>query len=376
MTAPFSRRWRFPVAAAWLLGLAILGNPGDAQVKGTPKDVKNPGTATGPAAISKPAAAKPTAKTVTGKESQLPLPIGAGAKLARDSSAVDSLIARLRSPDAAVRRAAATALGKLKAPRAVEALATAARDKNPGVQEAAVTALGGIDDPRATTELRALQSSGSPQVRVMSEKALKERAELPPVEQANRDYEEVVKSLSQGMVGFNPPRQMKQNSSTTIVVEVQQGLSDEIARAFRSRGLTEFDTVGVGVKMTATLKGNGFQILSLTPEDQSVTADKGAKWMWQIKALEPDTQLLVLSISTYLDAYLPGRNVAPRVETHERKILVLVQPIGRFTVFLSEWGRPIVVVGSIIGALSAIIGVLRAIVLWRRRRKQPRPPAK
>ena len=68
----------------------------------------------------------------------------------------------LRDPVWDVRRAAASALGKLKDPRAVEALTSALRDDDADVREATAIALGSLNDRRAIAPLvKALADSTS-----------------------------------------------------------------------------------------------------------------------------------------------------------------------------------------------------------------------
>ena len=58
-------------------------------------------------------------------------------------------------PDEVVRRAAAAALGELKAQKSVDALLARLKDDDPGVRKAAAIALGRIGDPRAASAVLA-----------------------------------------------------------------------------------------------------------------------------------------------------------------------------------------------------------------------------
>ena len=99
----------------------------------------------------------------------------------QDPAVVAALMDRLADSDARVRRAAASALGNLRARRAVTALITALDDKDRDVVEAAAEALGNIRDPRAVNRLLDLLHDGSVKVRHAALSALEdfEREELP-----------------------------------------------------------------------------------------------------------------------------------------------------------------------------------------------------
>src|SRR6185295_5429030 len=79
-----------------------------------------------------------------------------------DSGSVDQLIKSLADSDSSVRRAAAGALGQLKAGSAVDALIAALRDEDESVRKSAATALARIGDRRAAVAVRtAAKESGS-----------------------------------------------------------------------------------------------------------------------------------------------------------------------------------------------------------------------
>lgn len=74
-------------------------------------------------------------------------------QLTTAKSAIPGVIGSLKEGDEGVRRAAATALGRIGDSRGLDPLLAALADRNIGVQEAAATALGEIGDPRALMPL-------------------------------------------------------------------------------------------------------------------------------------------------------------------------------------------------------------------------------
>ena len=71
-------------------------------------------------------------------------------------AAIDPLIEALTDDEWAIREQSASALGKLKSPRAVAPLVKALTDKDGGVRTAAVWALEKIGDPEAVPALVAV----------------------------------------------------------------------------------------------------------------------------------------------------------------------------------------------------------------------------
>ena len=90
----------------------------------------------------------------------------------KDGRAVEPLIAVLQDKISNVRAGAAEALGKIKDGRAVEPLIAALDDKNPDVRSWAAKALGEIKDTRAVEPLMAALKDQDADVRHSAAKAL------------------------------------------------------------------------------------------------------------------------------------------------------------------------------------------------------------
>ena len=96
-----------------------------------------------------------------------------GLGLSQPASALDPLIAALRDATSSVRANAAWALGRIENGHALAPLIAVFRDADPKVREAAVVAAGRIDSSSSTAALmRVLQSDDSPRVRRVAAWAL------------------------------------------------------------------------------------------------------------------------------------------------------------------------------------------------------------
>jgi HEAT repeat protein len=97
-------------------------------------------------------------------------------------SAVEPLIAALKSEKSRARAGAAEALGEIKDSRAVEPLIAALQDKNPDVRSWAAKALGEIKDARAVEPIIAALQDKSAHVRSWAAEALGEIKDSRAVE--------------------------------------------------------------------------------------------------------------------------------------------------------------------------------------------------
>ena len=123
-------------------------------------------------------------------------------------SAVELLIAALKSEKSRARAGAAEALGKIKDARAVEPLIAALQDKNPDVRSWAANALGEIKDPRAVEPIIAALQDKNAHVRSWAAEALGEikdsRAVEPLIAALEDKNEDVRNSAAKALAKIKP----------------------------------------------------------------------------------------------------------------------------------------------------------------------------
>jgi TonB family protein len=90
----------------------------------------------------------------------------------KPAAAPQQLFAELKSNDPAVRRAAATEFGSLRAKAGLRSLISTLSDKDPDVREAAAFALGQLTEPKATEALVKTMSDSNAEVRASAAFAL------------------------------------------------------------------------------------------------------------------------------------------------------------------------------------------------------------
>lgn len=90
----------------------------------------------------------------------------------RDERAVDGLILLLKDPDPEVRAAAVSALGELHSAKAVPGLTAALHDDSKDVRRGAISALGDMDNPRPVDALIGALKDTDPEVRQSAANAL------------------------------------------------------------------------------------------------------------------------------------------------------------------------------------------------------------
>jgi hypothetical protein len=74
----------------------------------------------------------------------------------------------------------------------------------------------------------------------------------------------------------------------------------EVETEISSPGPTEQAEVRTTCATTAELTGHGFDVLPQTEETQFVCAGQGARWQWQVTALERGAQALTLTLSAQI----------------------------------------------------------------------------
>lgn len=263
---PLSRR----SAAAALLpalalaaGLALLSvEPGAA---GEAPGSDGPGAGARPDAAGPGAAAEGSAPRPAGRRDGGPSPGDVGGDGQEAPGARDlalSLVDLLDDPDAAVRAAAAEAVGEMELGRAVPALTAALRDPSRRVRREAAKALGKIEDPGAADALgRALASEGDRKVRKAVAWALGE-TETP---EAVAALEEALGEVEDRWVRKKIVAALGETrlSSAVPVLESLLDADDRELRGAALGALVENDTGRARAALTAALESDDAELRAM-----------------------------------------------------------------------------------------------------------------
>ena len=203
-----------------------------------------------------------------------------------------------------------------------------------------------------------------------------------PTPTTEYEIDQEIKKLSNGIAGFNPPKQMNVGETRTITLILEpdeskeQELKDDLQRKVDQQAAqlpnsniestTRIETKKVlySRSMEAHLTGQGFDIEPSEPQRQAVSETQNTEWHWNIKAREPGKQFLNLRLTAFIDVKgkeekraLPVLSEVIEVET------VKVPLLERIRIFISNnWQWLWVVI---------VAPLVPKAVAWFRRRKKP-----
>ncbi len=157
------------------------------------------------------------------------------------NAAVPALIAALGDPDANVRMAAASSLGRLEDPRAIPGLINATRDGNVKVRSAAYEALSDFDDPRILEPMMAALKDPDPDVRRQAAQSLgnleDRRAVSPLIAALSDSSAEVRRAAAQSLGELQDPA-----AAGALAAALKDSKADVRRAAAQSLGELELTT--------------------------------------------------------------------------------------------------------------------------------------
>jgi len=117
-------------------------------------------------------------------------------------------------------------------------------------------------------------------------------------------YDDVVRRaladlVEPGRLLFNPPDRMQLGKTARVEVRLTRTLllDAELVKGLVGLGEPHAEDIPTAPSMAVTLQGEGFKVTSYSDEEQLVTQDQITTWEFDIKALKPGRQRLVLSVS-------------------------------------------------------------------------------
>ena len=117
-----------------------------------------------------------------------------------------------------------------------------------------------------------------------------------------------------------------------------QNKSENYIMNFISRntiiGEIEIDQIPYTVNIEIDLNGFGFDILEGSPAFKFLRAGESKNWVWDIKAIDPGSQLLKLNIIADLE--MDDENIQKKVTSYRQEVTVEVTMLKRVKIFLLE----------------------------------------
>ncbi len=161
----------------------------------------------------------------------------------------------------------------------------------------------------------------------------------PPYQETSppRSIDKLLDEMVFGAIAFNAPVNINIDDSPQI--ELFLSLTEAVENLKQSI-TEEGDKVGATIKvsdrMSARLSGNGFKIITITPEIQAVSKYQQTKWKWEIHPKKEGRHKLHLTLAVLLE--INGYNTPRAIKTFDKIIEVNVtvpQRIGFF--FKNSW---------------------------------------
>lgn len=170
------------------------------------------------------------------------------------------------------------------------------------------------------------------------------------------EVDEQIKQLALGLVEYNPPAEMTEQTPERIEVRVSQSLTEDLTRGLRGRGIPEVEKVLVGSTMKATLSGKEFDVSALSESIQSVFSTGFTQWEWNVLPLKPGTKILHLSIAAIFDTKYGAK--AKSYPVMEKAINVKVNP----NLHPFEWEPFLKKTALILGVIATLISILTVLI--------------
>ncbi|MCP4367707.1 MAG: PEGA domain-containing protein [Deltaproteobacteria bacterium] len=188
---------------------------------------------------------------------------------------------------------------------------------------------------------------------------------------AKSTIDEIIKHLRNANLTFKAPEKMAVGEKRHIVLLMSMKLPlpfltkelTTIIRDTTKNGQIYEASIKATKKMESHLTGFGFTIKPITQIAQLVKEDSSTRWEWIIRADEPGTQTLCLTVNAFIDC--EGEQTTQTIQTFRHEILVFVEPATAFWNWLDRhiaW-----VAASICSMVTLFLGYYLAVLKERRK---------
>lgn len=164
---------------------------------------------------------------------------------------------------------------------------------------------------------------------------LKKYSQVETAPEAATSETDIFDQFKPGKVVFNVPKTMKLNEKQGIQLLLSlKETFPELQKKIEEEGEIRRQQIRVSQIMTASLKGSGFKIETISPALQVINVEGTTEWRWEITAIEPGVQKLYLSMDAIFT--LEGKDRPYTVQTLSEEIEIFVSWQQKVTVFVAE----------------------------------------
>jgi hypothetical protein len=158
----------------------------------------------------------------------------------------------------------------------------------------------------------------------------------------SEQIQQILDSLPQGQMVFNPPPQMFVGKQERLEVRISQDLKQELTKGLAGTGVPQTELIKVSQSMKVTLSGKPyFSIEPLNDEEQLIAAKEFTQWSWDVTPLEAGNRPLHLSVRAVIR--VPGGGEKARdYPVEDRYIVVKITPMIWLQRFLQNYWQWII----------------------------------
>lgn len=140
-------------------------------------------------------------------------------------------------------------------------------------------------------------------------------------------------------IAFNTPETMHYDETKPIQLLLDPVRTlDEVKALVEEQGQVVGAEIDITPRMQASLKGEGFKIVPISPEMQAVLTRKSTEWRWDVTPTIKENTTLSLYLSINMVMKVDGAETSRMVESFRREIKVNVTPQDRVTMLLDALG--------------------------------------
>ena len=153
--------------------------------------------------------------------------------------------------------------------------------------------------------------------------------------------ENEIKKLSPGKILFNPPRKMKVGLKERVEVRIAKTIEEDLTAGLRGRGVVEIEGIQVATFMKVRLKGDNFDIKTLSHEEQIITEKGFTHWAWDVTPLKSGILDLLLTVTVRIK--IPNyADEKKDIDIFKRQIKVKVNPPYAIRKFIENYWKWII----------------------------------